>query len=499
MEENTTPLAKALRAINSEQNVAALFQDDLTAWIAGRLGLHFPPERQPEIARMLARCVKQFGFADAAECARWLLAGTPTAEQLSVLASYLTVGETYFFREGAVFDRLRNTILPALLRGRCGAEQRLRIWCAACASGEEAYSLAILVDQCLPHRAEWDVTILATDVNAAALQQARRGIYREWSFRRTVPGLKQRYFKRLETGEYEIAAHLKAAVRFEPLNLAAPAYPAVLPAVLKDAGGMDLIFCRNVLMYFTPEQAQRTAWRLYHCLQPQGWLLAGQAELSASIFGAFQSVSFSDVVAYQREDAVADSILKWQLKYIATKSVAETALPVPAAESQDNAKDNAEAVVQPSTDIGENESPAQHVETLPVNTQGLFIAAQRQQLAEAVGSCEQALAINPLDPALHYQLAVLAIAQGAEENAIHSLRNALFLDPDFVMAYVTWGEVAERAGRMDEAARHFVNAARLLRARPPNELVKASAGLTVSGLLETLRQKQSQGGTSPHA
>src|SRR5262245_15467968 len=139
MEENTTPLTKALRAINSEQNVAALFHNELTAWIAQRLGLHFPPERQPEIARMLALGAKQFGFADAAGCAQWLLAGTPTDEQLSVLASYLTVGETYFFRESAVFDRLRNTILPALLRGRCGTTQRLRIWCAACASGEEAY------------------------------------------------------------------------------------------------------------------------------------------------------------------------------------------------------------------------------------------------------------------------------------------------------------------------------------------------------------------------
>lgn len=494
MEENTTPLAKALGAINSEQNVAALFHNDLSAWIAGRFGLHFPPERQPEIARMLALCAQQFGFADAAGCAQWLLAGTPTDEQLSVLASYLTVGETYFFRESAVFDRLRNIILPALLRGRCGAAQRLRIWCAACASGEEAYSLAILVDQCLPQRAKWEVTILATDVNAAALQQARRGIYREWSFRRTVPGLKQRYFKRLATGEYEIALHLKEAVQFELLNLAAPTYPALL----KDTDGMDLIFCRNVLMYFTPEQAQRTAARLYHCLQPQGWLLAGQAELSASIFGAFHPVSFGDVVAYQRQDAVADSVLTWQLKQAATKSSAETGLPLLAAES----KATAEAVA-PAGNIGsEGESPAQRTAPLPANTPELPINTQdaaQQQLAEAVSSCEQALAINQLDPALHYQLAALAITQGAEENAIKSLRNALFLDPDFVMAYVSWGELAERAGRQDEAAKHFANAARLLQARPPSELVKASAGLTVSGLLATLQQKHTPGGTNPLA
>jgi chemotaxis protein methyltransferase CheR len=498
MEENITPLAKALRAINSEQNVAALFQDDLTAWIESRLGLHFPLERQPEIARMLALCAEQFGFADAAGCAQWLLAGTPTDEQLSVLASYLTVGETYFFRESAVFDRLRNIILPALLRGHCGTEQRLRIWCAACASGEEAYSLAILLDQCLPQRAKWDVTILATDVNAAALQQARRGIYREWSFRRTVPGLKQRYFKRLENGEYEIAAYLKEAVQFELLNLAAPFYPSWL----KETEGMDLIFCRNVLMYFTPKQARQTATRLYHCLQPQGWLLAGQAELSASIFGAFQPVSFGDVVAYQRQDAVADGVLVWQLKQAATNSVDETVVPLPAAESNETV---ATVVAQPGHSAIEDESSARHVAAAPpANTQELPATAQdtvrqQQRLAEAVGWCEQALAINQLDPVLHYQLAVLAIEQGVEENAVKSLRNALFLDPDFVMAYVSWGELAERAGRSDEAAKHFANAARLLQTRPPHESVKASTGLTVSGLLKTLQQKHTSGGTNPLA
>jgi chemotaxis protein methyltransferase CheR len=344
-----------------------------------------------------------------------------------------------------------------------------------------------LVDQCLPRRSEWEVTIVATDVNAAALQQARRGIYREWSFRRTVPGLKQRYFKRLETGEYEIAAHLKEMVQFELLNLAAPTYPSLL----KDAGGMDLIFCRNVLMYFTPEQAQRTAAQLYQCLQPRGWLLAGQAELSTSIFGAFQPVSFGDVVAYQRRDAIADSVLAWQLKQATTKSAAETGLSLPAAES----KETAETVIQPS-DAAVEASLAGTQETAAAaqNT-----AQQQQRLAEAVGRCEQALAVNPLDPALHYQLAVLAIEQGAEENAIRSLRNALFLDPDFVMAYVTWGELAERAGRRDEAAKHFANAVRLLRAHPPQESVKASAGLTVSDLLETLQHKQTPGGINPLA
>jgi chemotaxis protein methyltransferase CheR len=158
-------------------------------------------------------------------------------------------------------------------------------------------------------------------------------------------------------------------------------------------------------------------------------------------------------------------------------------------------KEAAETVIQPS-DATVAASLAGTQETA---TAARERAQQQQRLTEAVGWCEQALAANPLDPALHYQLAVLAIEQGTEENAIRSLRNALFLDPNFVMAYVTWGELAERTGRKDEAARHFTNAARLLHERPPDELVNASAVLTVGALLETLQRKHTAGGTSPLA
>ena len=530
--EKSAALSAALQTINNEHQVAAFLQADLTAWIAGRLGLHFPPERQPEIARMLSLGAQKFGFADALACAQWLLSSAPTDEQMGILAGYLTVGETYFFREREVFDQLETTILPALLRGHCGAAQRLRIWCAACASGEEAYSLAILLDQCLPQRAQWDVTILATDVNAAALQKARQGIYREWSFRQAPPGFKERYFKPLNPGEFEIAAHLKEMVQFVELNLAAQTYPARLTP----AGGMDLILCRNVLMYFTPLQALQTAARLYQALHPAGWLITGQAELSASIFGAFQPLHLGDTVAYRRQEGTEDSILKWQLKRAAAARFGETTgladgvepggmalIPEPAVPGSPRlaAAEPVEvrAAFQPSPAAGAaadlwaglKTQPAQALvgealvrqalvrQALVGQALGRQIGRAAQPLAAAVEECQQALASNPLDPALHYQLAALSIEQGAEEKAIQALRNALFLAPDFVMAYVSWGELAERAGRPDEAARHFANAVRLLQALPLTETVAASAGQTARNLLETLRRKAAAREMGSHA
>ena len=122
----------------------------LSEFIAEHIGLHFPPERRPDLQRALTAVAAEFGFANSARCADWLLSSPLTRPQLHTLASHLTVGETYFFRERKTFEALAQHVLPELIRCRRGREQRLRLWSAACSTGEEPYSLAILVQQLLP-------------------------------------------------------------------------------------------------------------------------------------------------------------------------------------------------------------------------------------------------------------------------------------------------------------------------------------------------------------
>ena len=144
----------------------------LSEFIAEHMGLHFPRERWADLQRGMAGAAVECGFDDAAACADWLLSAPPTRTQLQVLANHLTVGETYFFRDKRTFDVLASRVLPELIDARRGRERRLRLWSAACCSGEEAYSLAILLHQVLPDLADWHVTILATDINSGRVNSS---------------------------------------------------------------------------------------------------------------------------------------------------------------------------------------------------------------------------------------------------------------------------------------------------------------------------------------
>jgi chemotaxis protein methyltransferase CheR len=225
----------------------------LSRFIAEAMGLHFPRERWPDLQRGLAGAAVDFGFDDLTACADWLLSAPLSKEQLQVLASHLTIGETYFFRDKQTLAALTENILPGLIRTRRGSEQRLRLWSAACCSGEEPYTLAILLHQLLPDIADWHVTIRATDINPGFLRKAQTGVYGEWSFRNAPAALKARYFTRAADGRYAVNSEIRDLVSFAHLNLVDDVYPSPVT----DTNAMDLICCRNVLMYFTAAQIER--------------------------------------------------------------------------------------------------------------------------------------------------------------------------------------------------------------------------------------------------
>src|SRR5258708_24852169 len=146
-------------------------------------GLHFPKDRWADLERGILAAAHEFGSQSAESCILKLMASPLTKEQIETLAASLTVGETYFFRDKKVFEVLETDILPGLIQSRRGGEQRLRIWSAGCCTGEEPYSLAMLLTRMLPDIADWRITIVATDINARFLRKASEGIYGQWSLR----------------------------------------------------------------------------------------------------------------------------------------------------------------------------------------------------------------------------------------------------------------------------------------------------------------------------
>jgi chemotaxis protein methyltransferase CheR len=450
---------------------AEAVSDDLwqrvSEFFARATGLHFPSERHADLQRGLAAAAKELGFADGPSCADWLLSTPPTRPQLHALVSHLTVGETYFFREPKAFDALREHILPELIRRRRGREQRLRLWSAACSTGEEAYSLAILVQQLLPDWRDWEVTILATDINERSLQKAAAGMYGEWSFRESPAEFKERYFTRGADRRFTIAPEIRQSVQFAHMNLAQEGFSPTI-----NTGSMDIIFCRNVLIYFTAAHVRKLVENLRRSLVDEGWLIVSPSECSQALFSEFVAVNFPGSILYRKGGAEEVRSLNE-----ATQSVAPPAytpapeMPLPVPEWLPEAP---EPVL-----------PAEAESSQTFSLRARILANQGRH-AEALVWCERWIAANKIDAAAHYVHATVLQEMGQRETARRSLQRAVYLQPDFALAHFVLGNFARDDARTTEADRHFANALHVVRNGPPDALLPESDGLTAGRLVEII-------------
>jgi chemotaxis protein methyltransferase CheR len=192
----------------------------------------------------------------------------------------LATSETSFFRDHHPFEAMRKTVLPELVRRR-GGERRLNVWCAGCASGQEPYSLALLLREHFPELAGWQVALLASDFSREILARARAGRYNQIEVNRGLPAaLLVKYFRQHGT-DWQLEADVRRRVDFQEINLVRPWPP--LPR-------MDLILIRNVLIYFDVETKKTILDRLARLLHPDGYLLLGGAETTLNLSDRFRRV-----------------------------------------------------------------------------------------------------------------------------------------------------------------------------------------------------------------
>lgn len=439
--------------------------------LAAHIGLHFPAERWSDLERGITAAASAFGMPDAKSCAHWLLSAPLTHSQIEILASHLTVGETYFFRDRKSFEALEQYVLPALIHSRRDSERRLRIWSAGCCTGEEAYSIAMLLDRLVPGHEQWNITILATDINPRFLRKAVEGVYGEWSFR-DVPGwIRERYFKKVRQGRFEIHPRIRRMVTFSYLNLADDVYPSLS----NNTNAMDVIFCRNVLMYFTPERAEKVAGNLHQAALNGGWLIVSPAEASNKLFSSFSPVVFPGAIFYRKVHG--DALLAGN-DYPPYPAVAS----LPEAPRLEAARPALDAMMQEQDETDALCATAR-------------LCANQGKLVEAVEWCEKAIASDKLNPQIHYLLATIRQELGQPGAAEQSLKRSLYLDPDFVLAHFSLGNLHQSQGRYRQAQRYFGNVLLLLRKHPPDETLPEADGLTagrlaeiVTSLLESLPQ-----------
>ena len=398
-----------------------------------------------------------------------LRAAAPGDPARRAFVEALTISETYFFRIGGQFEALAERVLPALIVGR-RRTRRLRLWSAGCSTGEEAWTLAILLERLAPPG--WDATVLATDVDESALEQARRGVYGQRSFRLTPAWVQARWLTARADG-WEVDPRLRRRVRFAPLNLATDAYPS------KESGtsGIDLLLCRNVLIYFTPEARARAAARLARCLAPGGWLAVAPAELSSAAFPDLAVRHFPSAILYQRPGAAAAPAAGGAAAPPTARPRRAVTLAAPASPA---------AATVRATPGDSVDRAAAAVQRAAERLAEARAAADRGDRAEAGRLVDGALEVDPLLAPARELRAQLLLDDGDDEAAEGELRAALFLDPALAVAHATLGALLARRGERSRAAAAAAEVRRLLAGRAPGEPVPGGGGVTVGRLLADL-------------
>jgi chemotaxis protein methyltransferase CheR len=452
----STPLPAALLA-------------ELSAFIADRMGLHFPKERWEDLASSIASAAREQGLSDALTHVQRLLSTPLSRAEIETLASHLTVGETYFFREKQGFKALEERILPELIASRRVQDRRLRIWSAGCCTGEEPYSMAMLLDRMIPDLAEWNVTILATDINPRFLEIASAGTFGEWSFRAIPEGIRDRYFSPLPGRRMQINRRIRGMVTFSLLNLAEDAYPSLV----NNTNAMDIVMCRNVLMYFTSERAAHAVDNLYRSLVPNGWFLVAPCETSQVLFKDFAMVGFPDAIFYRK---LAEPV----------PSFSVPAAPAPfqqMPQADHPQRDRTFAVVLPAPVTPPTViSPAHSAQAL----------ANQGRLAEAGEVCSRSISVDPLNASHRFLRALVQQEMGMLGDAVKSLEQALYLDQDFVMAHFALANLGKRLGRHALSLRHYKGALRLLETVEAGSLLPESDGITAGRLQQVIRSAMAE-------
>jgi chemotaxis protein methyltransferase CheR len=450
----------------------------LSALVEARAGLRFVGGRSDELATKLQRAYAE------SNCATWheYQAQVTSGALFEQLIETLTIGETYFYRHRPYFELLEREILPEIVKRRRAAK-RLRLWCAGCATGEEAYSLAIAVRGALPDIDEWQVSLVATDLNRAYLARAEKGVYGEWSFRETDPSFRAASFV-ADGPRWRVRPEVRKLVRFAQLNLAEDGYPSAAGGT----AGLDLILCRNVLLYFGQELTQKVVGRMHTALVPGGWLVLGPSDPRPGLLAEFEMHAAAGAVVYRRADAdfprgdpkpstvplkLADQRItrdpfgeRWTPVSI---PVGQTALPEVSARSEAVGK----TIVEGDW----------HAAWLLART-----SADGGQLDLAEEHCQQAIQRAHLRPEPYYLLGALRLAQGDDAGSLEAHRKALYVDPGFAPALLAQAAIHRRSGASAKARQALLRAERLLEGRNADEWVLADDGLTVGRLRDAVIQ-----------
>lgn len=438
--------------------------------LAVRTGLQVREKDRGAVTRTLTGRSEALGMSEAQYLQKLRMEKTEGAEWTQLIPR-LTNGESYFERDKGQFALLRDTILPEIIEQRRGTgEGVLRLWSAGCSTGEEAYSLAMAADAVLP--SGWKATILGTDINLESLQKARRGVYGAWSFRGVEERTRDRYFRSV-AGGYEVASELRGRVTFGFCNLSADDWPDARRGI----ADLDLIVCRNVLIYFQRSVVAGVVERFARALREGGFLLTGHAELHDQSVSPLRPRLFPASAAYQKEKSgtiTAPRGIVPSPTPIARRPIVTSTLPSPQLRpiellvtkqnvgSRLPAERGAGAPVSRPTPSLTSASTQGSISTAEGWYAQARSAADGGRHSEAVACCRRAVGADPAHSGAYLLWAHIAEETGEPEEAKELLKKVIYLAPSNARAYVELAAIYEREGNVGRARQMRLSAMKLL-------------------------------------
>jgi len=426
------------------------------------------------------------------------------------LMSLITINETSFFRFPAQFEALRTVILPEIAAGRTTDSRALRLWSAGCSTGEEPYSIAMTCIDSGLEQTGWGFEVFGTDVSTKALGVAKAGTYPARAVAGLADDVVRRHFVQVDDA-FRVASHARGLVDFGYQNLIKEPYPLAL------MGNWDVIFCRNVTIYFRLESTRRVVQNFYNSLNEGGYLFVGHSETLTSISDRFEPVEVAGVFLYRKPKATqvhalgqppvreprvrpqGDPGVRASARAGSSPRLDRPARVRPEPQAPRATEPEPEAAADRLAGVRRHIAAGRASEALaevravlerdPGDTEARLVAAHlfadSGDFASALDACQRALSVNPLLAGARYLLGVIHQRQGDMTGAVSELKKTVYIDPDYVLAHVNLGNIYKADGRHVEACREYENALRALYKNPEGEWTLFLGGWTADVVLKT--------------
>ncbi|WP_291329754.1 CheR family methyltransferase [Desulfovibrio sp. UCD-KL4C] len=494
-------------------------------------GLKFSHDRWEDLKSAIVKVTNATAkFKSAEDCLDHLLSPNVDEEYFEIFINQLTIGETYFFRDPVTLNALEQDVLHEKRGKGSGRHGAVRVWSVACATGEEPYSIAIMC-----HRSNVRCEIFGTDVDSEALQKASEGNYRKWSFRIESNNFKKIYFKSDNPNFFQLDKTIKNMVSFSRLNLIGEALPSYL-------WGMDIVLCRNVLIYFSEDGVRLVLDKIWESLNWDGWLVVTPSESALiTAYGKFEPVNIGATLIFRKNEKYNSQKYNETLSNFYNNELNQC----PASETEEDIEfdelmleneeltfctpepdllysDSTEPIIPSDlVDISVETSsqsnfcnPVEEARALrkrgdyaaalsclqealesnlPRNVAAkvLFaiaeIKADSGLLDEAVNWCIKAIEIDRVAPSPHFLLGQIKMSEGDLAGAQAELRKAIFLDSSFVMAHFVLGNIYLSQKNNSAAARHFSISLQEVEKIDKNTAIPHSDGITAGRLAEMIK------------